>query len=122
MLKDKKILVIDDTSSIRSFLQVVLEDEGSQFYGAATANDGLALCKDIKPDLVILDLGLPDRDGLEVLPDLKALPAPQSPLVFILTVRKGNDIINMARAKGADGYLSKPFIVEDLLEMISEQL
>lgn len=121
-LKDCKIVAIDDTPSIRTFLRVSLEDEGAEFYGASTAKDGLKLCEQIIPDLVVLDLGLPDIDGLDILPRIKETQSGNNPPVIVLTVRKGKDTIHAAYDKGANGYLTKPFMVEDLLEIIEEKL
>lgn len=121
-LKDCKIVAIDDTPSIRTFLRVSLEDEGAEFHGASTAKGGLELCKKIKPDLVVLDLGLPDVDGLDILPQIKKTQPGDNPPVIVLTVRKGKETIHEAYEKGADGYLTKPFMVEDLLEVIEERL
>ena len=70
-LINKHIVAIDDTESIRTLLRVSLEAEGATFEGAATASGGLALCETKNPDLVILDLGLPDHEGLDILPRLK---------------------------------------------------
>lgn len=122
-LQDSTIVAIDDTPSILTFLRVSLEDEGAEFFGASNAMDGLKLCKEKSPDLVILDLGLPDVDGLDILPEIKKIPCiTMPPIVLILTVRKGRDTINEAYSKGADGYLSKPFVVDDLLETIENAL
>lgn len=121
-LEGKKILAIDDTASIRAFLRVSLEDEGAQFYEAATAGEGIKLCRDISPDLVVLDLGLPDRDGLEILPEIKGMQEGSSPAVIVLTVRRGRKTIHDAMQKGADAYLSKPFMVNDLIDKIEERL
>ena len=121
-LQDHTILAIDDTPSIRAFLRVSLEDEGVNFYEAATAQEGLTLCKKIHPDLVILDLGLPDQDGLDILPKIKTMHTENAPSIIVLTVRKGRETIEEAFNKGADSYLSKPFLVEDLLEVIEKEL
>lgn len=121
-LQGKKIVVIDDTPSIRAFLRVSLASEGVDFYEASTAKSGLDLCKSTRPDLVILDLGLPDVDGLEILPEIKETQEGNKPLVIILTVRKGKETIKTAFKNGANGYLTKPFMVEDLLEVIEDAL
>lgn len=121
-LDGTKIVVIDDTPSIRAFLKVSLEYEGAQFLEAASAKAGLSLCQQEKPDLVILDLGLPDVDGLEILPDIKETQPGAKPPVLVLTVRKGRDTIEEAYQKGADGYLTKPFVIDDLLEIIEEKV
>lgn len=121
-LAGRKIVAIDDTASIRTFLRVSLEDEGAEFYGAGTAKDGLDLCKTVQPDLVVLDLGLPDADGLDILPEIKGSQPENKPTVLILTVRKRRETIAEAINKGADAYLTKPFMVDDLLEVIEEKL
>lgn len=114
------IVVIDDTSSIRTFLRVSLEDEGAMLHEAATGGAGISLCEAKQPDVVVLDLGLPDMDGMEVLPKIKALD--KSPIVIILSVRKNRHAFADAKKHGADGYLTKPFMVEDLIELIEEKL
>lgn len=121
-LAGRKIVAIDDTASIRTFLRVSLEDEGAEFYGAGTAKDGLDICKTVQPDLVVLDLGLPDADGLDILPEIKGSQPENKPTVLILTVRKRRETIAEAINKGADAYLTKPFMVDDLLEVIEEKL
>lgn len=119
-LKDKNILAIDDTASIRTFLRISLQAHGAAFHEAGTAQDGLDLCKTIKPDLVVLDLGLPDKDGLEVLPELRK-ESPDSK-VIILSVRKDQKTQERAAQLGAHGYMSKPFLMEDLIEVVHETL
>ncbi len=121
-LEGSKIVVIDDTPSIRTFLRVSLEYEGAEFHEAYTAKDGLELCKKISPDLVVLDLGLPDVDGLDILPQIKETQPGDNPPVIVLTVRKGKETIHEAFEKGANGYLTKPFMVEDLLEIIEKEI
>ncbi|WP_085902064.1 response regulator [Kiloniella majae] len=121
-LEGIKIVAIDDTPSIRTFLRVSLEDEGAEFYEASTANEGLDLCKRIVPDLVVLDLGLPDIDGLDILPEIKGIKPNNKMPVLVLSVRKARETVKEAFEKGANGYLTKPFMVEDLLEIIEEKL
>lgn len=123
-LTNKKILVIDDTQSIRVFLGISLQAQGAKFLEAANANDGVKLCHQEHPDLVVLDLGLPDRDGLDILPEIKPLGDKdgKNPKVIILSVRKEQSVKDKAFLLGADDYLSKPFLMEELLEIIEKQL
>ena len=121
-LEGRTILAIDDAPSILTFLRVSLHDEGADFHAASTAEEGLKLCKELSPDLIILDLGLPDKDGLDLLPELKETQADNKPPVVILTVRKEKDTINAAYEKGADAYLTKPFMVEDLLDILDRKI
>jgi DNA-binding response OmpR family regulator len=122
-LKDSRIVAIDDSPSILTFLRLSLEGERAEFYSASTAREGVELCKKVQPDFVVLDLGLPDKDGLEILPEIKqSAPPDHSPCVIVLTVRKGRETLTEAMNKGADAYLGKPFMVEELLEVIEEKL
>lgn len=117
-LAQKTVLAIDDTPSILTFLRVTLEAEDAEFHSATSAADGLEKCKELKPDLVILDLGLPDRDGLDVLLDIKNPEIVESPpAVIVLSVRKNREAIETAKKRGADDYITKPFMVDDLLEV-----
>lgn len=125
MFSGKTILAIDDARSIRTFLRISLESQGVDFHEAGTAHDGLAICRKIKPDLVVLDLGLPDDDGLTILPEIKQMDGPQSgcpPRVIVLTVRKENEMKERARELGADAYITKPFLVDELMEAIASHL
>lgn len=119
MLTGKKILAIDDALSIRTFLRISLESQNVEFHEAGDGTTGLALVKKIQPDLVVLDLGLPDVDGLDILPIIKnpedGRPAPR---VIVLTVRKENETKDKARELGADAYITKPFLVDELMEAI----
>jgi DNA-binding response OmpR family regulator len=122
-LHNKHIVVIDDASSIRTFLRISLEGQGASLSEAETAQQGLDLCERIKPDLVVLDLGLPDRDGLDILPELitKATNGHEPP-VIVLTVRKDLKVKDCAMQRGARAYVTKPFMMDDLLDVISEHM
>ncbi len=122
MFHNTKILVIDDTAAIRTFLRISLELNGAQVLEAETGEEGEKIYKDILPDAVILDLGLPDKDGLEVLEELKALPQDMQRPVIILTVRKDHSVHEKVLSLGADAYLSKPFIMDDLIEIIQQNI
>ena len=116
MLTGKKIIAIDDASSIRTFLRISLESQGAEFHEAATAHQGVKLCQQEQPDLVVLDLGLPDGDGLDILPELKH--ADSQPQVIVLTVRKEHEVQEKAQELGADAYITKPFMVDELMDAI----
>jgi two-component system KDP operon response regulator KdpE len=115
-LENVTIVAIDDTPSIRTFLRVSLEDEGAHLHEASNGLEGRNACKTHLPEVVILDLGLPDMDGMDLLPEIKAMP--HAPTVIILSVRNTQQSFESARERGADGYLTKPFMVEDLIETI----
>jgi two-component system KDP operon response regulator KdpE len=101
-----RILVIDDEAAIRRFLKIILEADGYTFLEASSGQEGLVMAATNRPDLIVLDLGLPDLDGLVVLKRLRewsALP------VIVLTVKDSDtDKVTLLDA-GADDYLTKPF-------------
>lgn len=115
-LRDKTVLAIDDTAAIRTFLRISLMDQGVEFHEAANAADGLEKCLGLKPDVVVLDLGLPDKDGLDLLPLLKAAAKKHRLTVIVLTVRSDRTVKERAFRRGADAYLTKPFEMDDLVE------
>jgi two-component system KDP operon response regulator KdpE len=107
-----RILVIDDELSIRRLLQVLLEGAGHTVISADDASHGLHALALEKPDLLILDLGLPDRDGLEVLCRLREWTTVP---VLILSARPDPADKVSALDLGADDYLTKPFDAPELL-------
>ncbi len=109
------ILVIEDDEQIRRFLRATLAAEGYQFHEAATAGEGMAQVAARQPDLVLLDLGLPDRDGLEVIRHIREWS--QMPIVVLSARGQEKDKI-AALDLGADDYVAKPFAVGELLARI----
>lgn len=107
-----RVLVIDDEVQIRRFLDIGLRAEGYEVLLAATAAEGLALAATREPDLVILDLGLPDRDGHEVLAELRGWS--QVP-VLMLSVRSAETEKVRALDAGANDYVTKPFGIQELM-------
>jgi two-component system KDP operon response regulator KdpE len=109
------VLVVEDEVQIRRFVRAALEDEGCRVAEAETMAQGLIEAGTRKPDLVLLDLGLPDGDGVRFVQDLRtwaSLP------VLILSARSTeNDKIGVLDA-GADDYLTKPFAVGELLARV----
>ena len=110
-----RVLVIDDEAPIRRFLRVALEAEGYGVIEAATARAGLAAAARETPGLVVLDLGLPDADGLSVLRDLRGWS--QVP-VLILSVRSDEAGKVEALDAGAHDYVVKPFGVKEFLARV----
>ncbi len=109
---EKTLLVIEDEVAILTFLRSTLEKSGWQVLEARTGHLGLELAASRKPDVILLDLGLPDQDGLDV---LKALRQWTSAPVIIISARgKEHDKIKGLDA-GADDYLTKPFGVPELM-------
>ncbi len=113
--RKKLVLVIEDEASIRRFLKITLEDHGYLFAEAMTGEEGLATAATINPDLIILDLGLPDMDGLAVTQNLREWTA--VPILVLSARGQEQDKVN-ALDLGADDYLTKPFGVGELLARI----
>ena len=105
------VLVIDDEAPIRRFLRAALSSQGYQVTEAATGLDGLAQASMRTPDLILLDLGLPDLDGLAVTQRLRAWT--QTPIVVLSARGQEGDKIAALDA-GADDYVTKPFAIGEL--------
>jgi DNA-binding response OmpR family regulator len=110
-----RVLVVDDDSDINSALQSALRIGGYEAEGVETGAAALAVCERACPDLVLLDLMLPDLDGLEVCRRLRAGPvSARVPIVF-LTARTDEATRVRGLALGADDYVVKPFSTQELL-------
>ena len=105
------VIVIEDEPQIRRFVRTALEAEGCSVVDAGTAERGLIEAGTRKPDLLVLDLGLPDRDGVEVVRDIRAW---SSVPILILSARADENDKVAALDAGADDYLTKPFGVGEL--------
>ncbi|TXH37670.1 MAG: response regulator transcription factor [Rhodospirillaceae bacterium] len=119
MSNETRILIVDDEPAIRRFLRSSLIAAGFAVEQAERGADALTLNRQIKPDLVILDLGLPDLDGLDV---IKQLRATSSVPIIVLSVRNDESGKVMALDNGADDYVTKPFGVEEMLARIRTAL
>lgn len=113
------VVVIEDDRPVRRFVHTSLETEAIRVIEAGTGQSGLAMVSGMRPDLVVVDLGLPDMDGLDVirrLRDWSSVP------VIVLSARSTEKEKVAALDAGADDYLTKPFGVEELLARIRAQL
>lgn len=106
-----KVLVIEDEKQIRRFVRAALEEEGCQVAEAETMAHGLIEAGSRKPDLLVLDLGLPDGNGIDLIRDLRGWS--DVPVLILSARSHENDKIDALDA-GADDYLTKPFSVGEL--------
>jgi two-component system KDP operon response regulator KdpE len=114
-----KILIVDDEPAIRRFLKASLESEGFEIVPAENAAQALRETAQAKPDLMILDLGLPDLEGMEVIRQVRT----NNPLpILVLSVRNDEPGKVAALDAGADDYMVKPFGVEELLARVRTAL
>ncbi|MDB5768668.1 MAG: kdpE [Collimonas fungivorans] len=112
-------LLVEDEPQIRRFVRAALESEGWQIFEAATMQRGLIDCGTRKPNLVILDLGLPDGDGIDFILDVRKWS--RVPIIVLSARVNETDKIKALDA-GADDYLSKPFGVGELLARVRATL
>ncbi|VEB99597.1 KDP operon transcriptional regulatory protein KdpE [Cedecea lapagei] len=105
------VLIIEDEKEIRRFLRTALEDEALRVFDAETLQRGLIEAATRKPDLVILDLGLPDGDGIDFIRDFRQWS--QTPII-VLSARSDEQAKIAALDAGADDFLSKPFGIGEL--------
>ncbi|AEK61153.1 DNA-binding response regulator KdpE [Collimonas fungivorans Ter331] len=112
-------LLVEDEPQIRRFVRAALESEGWQIFEAATMQRGLIDCGTRKPNLVILDLGLPDGDGVDFILDVRKWS--RVPIIVLSARVNETDKIKALDA-GADDYLSKPFGVGELLARVRATL
>ncbi len=114
-----KILVVDDEPQIRVLLKATLTRAGYAVAEAGTAREALNAKAIDKPDLILLDLGLPDRDGLELVTALRAEPRPA---LIVVSARDQTEQKVDALDLGADDYVTKPFDTEELLARVRASL
>ena len=107
-----EILIIDDEPQIRKLLEINLESNGYKVWQAETGKEGVLMAANHPPELILLDIGLPDRSGHEVLKDLRTW---YNKSIIILSVQNSEEDIVKALDNGATDYLTKPFRVNELL-------
>ncbi|HNY07974.1 MAG TPA: response regulator [Bacteroidales bacterium] len=119
METEYSILIIDDEVQIRRLLEITLSASGYKIFEAVTGNEGIIAAASYSPSLILLDLGLPDADGAEI---LKKLREWYNKPIIILSVRSAEDDIVHALDNGANDYLTKPFRSGELLARIRSAL
>lgn len=117
-----RVLVVDDDPFIVEMAQVLLSNSGRRVTVAATGAEALARMADAPPDVVLLDLGLPDISGLEVLRLFRAAPTWSRVRILMLTGSHETDHIVQAKQAGASGYVCKPIQPGVLADMVSDLL
>jgi two-component system phosphate regulon response regulator PhoB len=114
----KKILLIEDDPDLYSLIQYNLEKEGFQFVGSQTGKGALDLCRREHPDLVILDVMLPDSDGLEICKGIRANADLANTPVIFLTARASETDRIVGLELGANDYIVKPFFIRELIARV----
>lgn len=117
----KRVLVVEDSEVIQRLIEVCLRPAGFDIEMRSDGHSGIAAARDLLPDLIILDVGLPGIDGWEVLSRLRADENTANLTVLILTAHAQDETKARANADGADAFLSKPFRPHDL-RVVAQQL
>ena len=117
-----RVLVVDDDPEIVTFLATLLELEGIESQVATSAAAALEQLEHGLPNLVLLDIAMPDRDGLDLCRALKKDPRTSNLPVFVVSARPGKDVVERALAAGAEQFIRKPFENQELIARIRERL
>ena len=118
----KEILVVDDEESARKLIKISIEDEAFEIHEAKDGTEALAKARELKPDLVILDLMMPDKWGYEVCEELRKEPETKDALILFLTARGSMPSKKMGEIKGGDEYMVKPFKPKELKQAVKKLL
>ena len=116
------VLIADDEPSMRLLVHATIESDDYKVIEAADGNDAWTLIQQYKPSLVLLDVQMPGRTGIEILASIKSDPALKSTRVILLTAKALEADVEAGMTAGADFYLTKPFSPLDLLTRVEEAL
>jgi DNA-binding response OmpR family regulator len=117
----KKILLIEDDSDLFSLLKYNLEKEGYSLTGQQTGKSAIELCRQVRPDLILLDIMLPDSDGLDICKGIRKDPDLATVPIIFLTARASETDRIVGLEIGANDYVVKPFFVRELIARIKLQ-
>ena len=119
----KKVLIIDDDPDFVTMSKEILSHGGYEVYTAGSGVEGMKKVRDISLDLILLDVLMPNKDGLEVLYELRNefLDIGEVPIIMV-TGKKEMESIFQARGFGASGYIIKPFSAKELLEIVAKHI
>ena len=114
----KTVIAVDDDQLVLDFLQVICESKGAEFHGVTGGQACLDVMQDVKPDLILLDVNMPEMDGIQTMDKIKQIfPNSSAPIVF-LSARSDVDTITSATAKGGVAYILKPIEADRLIDKI----
>src|SRR6266436_9793636 len=114
----KKILLIEDDTDLFALLRYNLEKEGYSMTGLQTGRGAIELCRQVRPDLILLDIMLPDSDGLDICKGIRKDPDLAATPVIFLTARASETDRIVGLELGANDYVVKPFFVRELIARI----
>jgi two-component system chemotaxis response regulator CheY len=118
----KTVLSVDDSPSVRQMVRLTLSDAGYQVIEAGDGREGLAKARSSAVDVVVTDINMPLMTGLELVAELRKLPAFNGVPILCLTTESDPGVKSQARAAGASGWITKPFQPEQLLAAVKKVL
>jgi DNA-binding response OmpR family regulator len=118
----KKVLIIEDYPATSKMMEDILQTEGIETILAPDGSVGLEKAAAEKPDLILLDIMLPGIDGLEVCTQLRSNPLTKDIPVIMVSVKASNEDVKTGIARGANGYVTKPFDPFKLIEIVKQHL
>jgi diguanylate cyclase (GGDEF)-like protein len=121
-MTDRTALVVEDDAAIRALIAAALTGEGCRVLEAPDGQTALTTASDMRPDVVLLDIGLPDIDGLTVLRTLKNDDALRQIPVVMVTAWADTDMVRQAMDRGAADYVCKPFAIDDLIARVDASI
>jgi DNA-binding response OmpR family regulator len=118
----RKLLIVDDEDGVRALVRMTLNSDNYQIMEAREGQHALDLARSAHPDLILLDVMLPDLSGIEICRTLKADPTMSSTTIVMLTAKAQQTDLGEAEHAGADGYFTKPFSPIALLQKVESIL
>ncbi|MHB9111269.1 MAG: response regulator [Thermoleophilia bacterium] len=118
----KRVLIVDDESSLRALVRVNLEVDGLEVSEAVDGIEAMNMLRESKPDLILLDLMMPGKDGIEVLEELAADKNLRDIPVLLLTAKGEQEDLERGAALGARGHITKPFDPEQMVRTVKAAL
>ncbi len=118
----KKVLIVDDEPNIVISLEFLMKREGFEVSVARDGEEALAKVAEVMPDVVLLDVMMPRKNGLEVCQQLRADPAYQQTRIVMLTAKGRDTEVAKGLALGADAYMTKPFATKELVAEVRRLL
>ena len=116
----RKLLIADDEDGIRRLVRMTLESDSYEILEASDGDEAIQLAREHRPELILLDVMMPRRTGLEVCRMLKDDPSTSQITIFMLTARAQESDLQEGRAAGCDGYVMKPFSPVALMRKVDE--
>lgn len=117
-----KILIVDDSPTMRGLVQSALKQDGFVFASAEDGVDGLEKFKAFGPDLVIADINMPRMDGVEMITEIRRLKSKSEVLILVLTTETSSELKDKIRTAGANSWVAKPFDDQVLRNVVNQML